>query len=66
MSGDEAFNHRSQTTPNSKFSYCLHGIQVSTENNRVYFKYYIQGVVHIVQCSKKQKKKTKQFTVCMQ
>lgn len=62
MSVNEAFNHRSETTPKSKFSYCLHGIHASLfgTNIRVYLKYYIAGAVHILQCSR-----NKQLTDCV-
>lgn len=61
MSVNEAFNHKRETTPNSKFSYCLHGIQAGAEHTRVYLKCYMEGVVHILWCSR-----NKRFTDCVQ
>lgn len=54
MSVDEAFNHRREATPNSQFSCCLLGIQAGAEHIGVYLKYYMEGVVHILWCSRNQ------------
>lgn len=52
MSVDEAFNHRREATPNSRFSCCLLGIQAGAEHTGVYLKYYMEDVVHILWCSR--------------
>lgn len=60
MSVSEALNHRRETTPNSQFSYRLHGIQAGAERTRVYLKYCMKGAVHILWCSR-----NKRFSDCM-